>query len=122
MARILVVDDHDGVRATIGAILATGRHEVVEAADGTVDLGGIGPVDAAMVDVFMPGADGLEFLQRVRRERPGMPVVMMTGAPCFHGMDVVTLARRMGAAGVVLKPFDVEQVLSTVKRVLVEAG
>jgi len=121
MARILVLDDDDDVRPVLVELLTRKGHAVVEARDGLVDLKALGPVDLAITDVFMPGADGLEFLMRAGREAPRMPVVMLTGDPFFRGMDVLTVGRQLGAKAVLMKPVDVAALLKAVEAALAAA-
>ncbi len=83
-----------------------------------MDLAALGPIDLAITDVFMPGADGLEFLMRAGREAPRLPVVMLTGDPFFRGMDVLTVGRQLGAKAVLMKPVDLAALMRAVNAAL----
>ncbi|WP_171034010.1 PAS domain S-box protein [Lichenicoccus roseus] len=81
-ARLLLVEDDDAVRGVLAAQLADLGYVVIEAADGdaAVQLAEAGPpFDAAIVDVIMPGMDGRSLAEIIRRSRPSLPVLFMTG-------------------------------------------
>jgi DNA-binding response OmpR family regulator len=67
---------------------------------------------AVIVDLQLPGTDGLEILRQVRRRRPHIPVVVMTA---FGGPDVQDRVRRLGAAGYFNKPFLVENLVTALR-------
>ncbi len=71
------------------------------------------PFDCAVVDVRMPGMDGLELLRLVRRDYPALPVILLTGHASIElgvrGMD-------LGAFEYLLKPVDLDELLDTVRR------
>src|SRR6266481_3540044 len=82
MARILVVDDDAPVRTTVRLLLERGGHDVVAAADGRSGLKTIEAerFDLLIVDIFMPGMDGLETIRNVRSRLPDLPVLVMSGS------------------------------------------
>ncbi len=79
MATVLVVDDDATVREVVVAYLQQAGHETVEALDGpsAVDAAHAG-VDLVVLDVMLPGFDGLEACRRIRREQPDLPIVMLS--------------------------------------------
>lgn len=79
-ARVLVVDDNDQARKTIVKIVGKGRHVVaVPSGELALDHLARGPVDFAVVDVFMPFMNGLELLRRIRQDWPGVRVALVSG-------------------------------------------
>lgn len=102
---IYVVDDDPGVRESLEALLSAHGHAVVPCASAADFLARFEPATAAciLLDVRLPGMDGLTLLEALAGDRHGVPVVMMTA----HG-DVPMAARAMraGAADFVEKPFD----------------
>jgi two-component system invasion response regulator UvrY len=102
--RILLVDDHDlvrrGLRAMLGAELA--GVELGEATNGTQALAMVQAAAWSLVilDVGLPGATGIEVLKSVRRERPGLPVLLLSA---FGEEQYGLRALRAGAAGYVSK-------------------
>ncbi|WP_170920292.1 response regulator [Desulfacinum hydrothermale] len=75
--------------------------------------------DLALVDVKMPGMDGMEFLRRVRRRPEPFPVILMTG---YATQDTLDAAAKEGAALVLPKPFTPDELLNAVQGVLPPAG
>lgn len=81
MARILVIDDQPHVRAAISLVLQAKKFDVV-----AVDAGAAGlrefqaePFDLAIVDIFMPGMDGVKLIKELRLRRPDLPVIAISG-------------------------------------------
>lgn len=103
MKTILVVDDDPGVRAVLRHLLADLGYRVLEAPDALAALDVLSreSVSLALVDVRMPGRDGVWLVDQVVTRFPGTPIALVTGLP---EMDPhVTL--RPGVVGYVVKPF-----------------
>jgi two-component system cell cycle sensor histidine kinase/response regulator CckA len=117
--RIVVADDEPGLRMLLAATLSGAGYEVLQASNGleAVRLCEGGHVDLLLTDLVMPEHEGLETIRRMRVERPDIPVVAMSGA--FDG-GFLEVARAMGAAAVIHKPFTPDQVVKVVARVLDE--
>ena len=117
--RIVVADDESGMRLLLSVILTGAGYEVLEASNGleAVRLCERGGIDLLLTDLVMPDHEGLETIRRMRQERPDIPIVAMSGA--FDG-NFLEVARAMGAAAVIQKPFRPEQVLKVVGQVLDE--
>ena len=101
---MLVVDDDDGVRASVVRLLGARGFDVTEANDGLVAMGKLGTraFDVVLTDVHMPHVSGNELLQHVRQERYGCQVVVMTA---FADIASAVAAVRAGAFGFLTKPF-----------------
>ena len=121
-ARVLVVDDVATNRAVMRLFLQPLELEVLEAADATTALNILReePVDAALIDLHMPGIDGIELMRRIRGGRaidPALPAVAVTA-------DTSARADRLAEAGfddLVLKPIDQRGLESVLTRVLTGA-
>jgi two-component system response regulator FlrC len=103
MARLLIVDDEEGIRAFLEAALVTEGHQVTQAVDGADALATLARVgfDLVLTDLKMPAVDGLAVLARVREEHPGTQVIMLTA----HGtIEVAVEAMRAGAFDFLQKP------------------
>jgi DNA-binding NtrC family response regulator len=114
-ARILLVDDEESLRITLAANLELEGHTVLEAAsaEDALKLLSEQPVDVVLTDIRMPGLHGVELLRRIKRDRPDMPVVLMTA---FTAEELVDDALAEGAFTVLPKPFDVAHALDTILR------
>jgi two-component system nitrogen regulation response regulator GlnG len=114
---ILVVDDEEGVRWALTKALERGGYRVDLAVDGPTGLEAAAApgVDLVLLDVRLPGRDGLEVLREIRRQRADLPVIMMTA----HGtLQVAVEAMKLGAYDYIGKPFDTEEVLLVVEKAL----
>jgi len=115
---ILIVDDNDEVREALGALLESAGHQVLAAADGREALAFLRrcevPPCLVLLDLMMPGLNGWDFrAEQIRDERlAAIPVIVLSAHPL--AMD----AKNMGAAAVLLKPFDPETVLAAVRATL----
>ncbi len=115
--RILIVDDQRAVREELAFALSYQGFRTLEAQDGQQGLAALaqGDIAAVLLDIKMPGIDGLEVLTRLRPDHPDLPVVMISG----HGdLDTAVLAVRKGAHDFLQKPFDTDRVLVSVRNAL----
>ena len=105
--KVLVVDDELEVRLVLGDFLASRGYEVTQAQSGAEALGLLDRIrpDVVLLDVFMPGIDGMETLRRIVAAHPSLPVIMVTGNV---DVEVTSKALEMGAADYVPKPFDLQ--------------
>jgi NarL family two-component system response regulator YdfI len=114
--RILVADDHLIIRQGLRLILETqdGFELVGEAADGAeaVRLCGEMKPDVVLMDLRMPGMDGLTAIERLRVEQPGIAVVILT---TFNEDDLMMRGLRAGAKGYLLKDTDRETLFNTIR-------
>ena len=120
MARVLVVDDDHTVREVVISYLRAGGYDVVEAADGETALRVMrdGPADLVLLDLMLPGIDGLEVCRRLRAQGD-VPVIMLTALGAETDR-VVGLER--GADDYVTKPFSPRELVLRVDSVLRRAG
>src|SRR5712691_9253175 len=116
--RILVVDDEEAIREIVCAILAAHGYTWKQASSGMEALALLnsGEVFELMLsDLMMADLDGIGLLERTKEKFPDMPVVMVTAV---HDISVALAAIRNGAYDYLLKPFEREQLLATVRRAL----
>jgi two-component system response regulator MprA len=119
--RILVVDDERAVRDALRRALELQGYEVELAADGAEALAALeanGQPDAVVLDILMPGIDGLEVCRQIRRSGNAVPVLMLTARDAVgdrvEGLDA-------GADDYLVKPFALEELLARV-RALIRRG
>jgi CheY-like chemotaxis protein len=106
--RILVVDDNEDLRTTIQALLQADGFEVAVAADGEAALllHRSHPADVVVTDLFMPDKDGIETIIELKKLYPTVKIVAMSGWTSTQGSDYLQVAREIGAAVTLQKPFD----------------
>jgi two-component system nitrogen regulation response regulator NtrX len=113
MACLLVVDDEPNIRRMLAALLEEEGHVVAAAgtvAEAVAALPGVAP-DVVLLDLMLPDGSGMDVLERMRRQDPTVPVVMMSGRATLS--DAVR-ATRLGAFHFIEKPLSPEAVLLTV--------
>jgi two-component system response regulator AtoC len=115
---VLVVDDADGIRTYLKNLLPMKGYEVQLAEDGRKALalleGGADP-DVIILDVMMPGMDGLATLRAIKQLRPGVPVIMLS---VVGKASTIVEAMGLGAADYLNKPFEEEELEIALQRVL----
>ena len=116
-ASILVVDDEPDVREVLDEYLAAHGYAVaaVESAADAKSLAARTPFDLALVDIHMPGEDGLSLARHLRERYAGLAIVMLTSAGTVIDRIV---GLEMGADDYVAKPFDPRELLARVRSVL----
>lgn len=112
-ATILVVDDDQSIIDAVKTALETREHKVLSASSGEEALEKFEDeeIDIAFCDIKMPGMDGIELLKRIREISPQTHCIMMTA---YASVDSAVEAMREGAADYLRKPFEVEDIKSTV--------
>jgi DNA-binding NtrC family response regulator len=124
MARILVIDDDRAVRLAVQMVLEREGLEVHVADDGRAGLNAIKAeeFDLLIVDVFMPGMDGLETIRLVHEHRPGLPIIVMSGMSFRTGAapapDFLSMATKLGAVCSLKKPFRPRELLAVIAECL----
>lgn len=122
--RVLLVDDQLGVRRLLQEIFVAEGYSVSTAANGIDALDKVreAEFDLALVDMKMPGMGGLELLRHLKARFPGMVVIIMTA---YGELKVVNEALALGAYKCITKPFDIDELVKTVRTAFlrkVEAG
>ena len=120
MARILVIDDETEMRSLLRAVLEQAGHEVLDAADGNAasELCRGGSVDLIITDLLMPVQDGLEVIVEMKRERPDIKVIAVSGGGRAGQLDLLPAARQLGAARTFEKPFSTRELLDAIAELL----
>jgi len=113
--RILIVDDDEALRESLELVLASEGYEVASADCGETALERIEehPVDVVLCDLRMPGIDGFELMPQIRRQLPGVPIVLMSA---YGTEDLAVEAMRRGAYDYLAKPFQPSEVTLTLRK------
>jgi len=113
MAKVLIIDDEANIQKSLGEILGDEGHEVLTASNGEKGLAQLKsePVDVVLLDIKLPGIDGLEVLKRIKEGSPATVVIMISG----HGtIEAAVEAMKSGAYDFMEKPLSMKRVLITV--------
>jgi len=114
--RILVVDDEAKMRESLREILGQEGYEVVPAEEGRSALRALDDsILLVITDAKMPGMDGFELLRQIQKRNPDLPVVMITA---YGTTQLAVEAMRAGAYDYITKPFDPEQILHDVHKIV----
>ncbi|MDP6175052.1 MAG: response regulator [Rhodospirillales bacterium] len=120
MARILVIEDDQDVRAMVVRALSRAGHEMFEAADGSDGLSvfGLKRPDMVITDIFMPGMDGLETTRILLEIDPNLRIMAMSGGGPSQRMEYLEHAQTFGACGIIAKPFLPSELVAKVDEML----
>src|SRR5205814_3746311 len=116
--RILIVDDEETIREIVSSMLTSANFNCRQAASGMEALALLDSgeeFELMLSDLMMANLDGIGLLEKTKERFPDMPVVMVTAV---HDISVALAALRNGAYDYLLKPFEREQLLATVRRAL----
>lgn len=115
--KILITDDRAGIRSLLKEVLQESGYEVLTAAGGQEGIKIVqeNTIDIVLLDMKMPGMDGLETLRLIKKAQPNVKVIIMTA---YEDMEIIKEVQKRGASCYISKPFDIEELLSTIKRLL----
>lgn len=119
MSKILIIEDEGAIRRVLKKIISeeNDSYKVEEAEDGLVGIEMISKSDFDLVlcDIKMPKMDGIEVLEKIKKLKPEIPIVMISG----HGdLDTAVNTMRLGAFDYISKPPDLNRLLNTVRNAL----
>jgi DNA-binding response OmpR family regulator len=112
--KILVIDDNAGVRHTLSKLLAKRGHDVVTAADGDrgIMLFRAEHPRVVIADIVMPQQEGIETIIQIKRERPEVKVIAISGGGRESKDSLLHTAQLFGADTILEKPFDPQELLA----------
>ncbi len=118
--KLLVIDDELGVRESLRMVLKE-QYDLVTASSGDEGLRLLGSelVDVVLLDILMPGMDGLEVLEHLKVQNPAVQVIMLTATKT---VKTAVTAMKLGAFDYVTKPFDIDELLVIVDRAMQSAA
>jgi len=113
--KVLIVDDETELLDSLATVLGRRGMTVSTCPDGYQALEFLqqNTVDIVVLDVKMPGIDGLETLRRIRKAHPGLDVILLTGHP---SVETAMEGLKQGAAEYVMKPVEVEELVTSIRR------
>jgi two-component system, NtrC family, nitrogen regulation response regulator NtrX len=114
---ILLIDDEESIRNTLSAVLRDEGYKVTTAPEGETGIKEVtaGNTDLVLLDIWMPGMDGIEVLKKIKEKWPEIPVVMISG----HGnVETAVSATKHGAFDFIEKPLSIDKVVLTIEHAL----
>jgi DNA-binding response OmpR family regulator len=114
---ILVVEDDPTVRTLIKRVLSRSGFDVTDVADGrhAIDAARATDFDLVITDLVMPELEGLETIRTLKRERPSVEILAVSGA---YGGAFLHAAELLGARATLAKPFDVDALVAAVEGIV----
>ncbi|THD80986.1 MAG: response regulator [Phenylobacterium sp.] len=111
---VLVVEDDAELLQVISRALGAAGHTVLTAANGEAGLRVFRaePPDVVVCDIVMPDRDGIELIPEMKGLQPGVKVVAISGRQMIGALDVLSLAKRLGADATLAKPFAMDALLA----------
>ncbi|MFD0050833.1 response regulator [Actinomycetes bacterium NPDC127524] len=115
--KILIVDDQFGIRILLNEVLHKEGYETFQAANGiqALDVVNTHSPDLVLLDMKIPGMDGIEILKRMKQVDPDIRVIIMTA---YGELDMIQEAKDLGAMTHFAKPFDIDDIRAAVREYL----
>jgi two-component system, NtrC family, response regulator AtoC len=116
-ACIMIVDDEEIVRTSLTSWLLEDGYEVLSAESGESALEELKKrdYDLVLIDLKMPGMDGLQLMKEIKKDLPDLPLIIMTA---YATVDTAVKAIKEGAYDYLMKPFDPEEISITIKKII----
>ncbi len=120
MAPILIIDDDPQINHLLQDVLELEGYQVITAQRATEGLHHLETttIDLVITDVIMPDKEGLETIREMRQRFPQTKILAISGGLTRSGVDVLEIAKRLGANSVLSKPFGVEDLIQSVRMLL----
>lgn len=121
MPTVLVIDDDDVVRGLLARALKGAHYEVIEAADGHegLTMARNHMPDLVVTDLVMPVQEGVETILALRRDRPRLPIIAISGG-VSNSRLYLDIAGKIGARRILPKPFTPKELLQLIEQVFAE--
>jgi len=118
MSHVLVIDDDPLIRQTIRFALEDAGFNVIEAESGVDGCIAVAEssFDLVITDILMPNKDGIETIIEVKRTRPSLRILAMSGGGKIEGREYLSLAARLGVNDTICKPFQRSALISKVQQ------
>ena len=114
---VLIIEDDPSLRDSLQRTLRGKRYHVLEAGEGGegMMLLRTHAVDVVLVDMFMPGKEGVETVRELRRSYPNLKIIAMSGGGKKGEVDVLLVAKAMGCHHTLVKPFSGDDLIKAIE-------
>jgi DNA-binding response OmpR family regulator len=121
MANVLLIDDDEMLRTVLAIAIEQAGHSVLQAEDGQkgVELSRAANIDIVVTDLIMPVQEGVETIMTLRRERPRLPIIAISGG-VSNSKLYLDIAGKIGAKRMLPKPFAPRQLVALIEEILNE--
>lgn len=118
---ILIIEDDPSLRDSLQRTLRGKRYRILEAGEGGegMKLLQAHAVDIVLIDMFMPGKEGIETIREIRRAHPSVKIIAMSGRGTKGDVDVLLVAKAMKCHQTLVKPFSGEALIKAIEAQLV---
>jgi len=123
MPTIVIADDDKNLRSMLKQIFEVENYTVLEADNGekAIEYVNKNHVDLVITDLIMPKKEGIETINELNHKYPSLPVFAMSGACMTDSKIYLEIAKKLGVVKTFLKPFDINEMLDSVKSVIYSA-
>ncbi|MEJ2657360.1 MAG: response regulator [Desulfobacterales bacterium] len=120
MATILIIDDDEQFRTMLRQLIERNGHEVKEASEGKegIKVYRESPTDLIITDLIMPGKDGIETIQELKKDFPDIKIIAISGGGRLGPQDYLHLAKMLGAKRTLTKPIELPELLKAIEELL----
>lgn len=124
MARLLLIDDDDQIRAFLRQMLEREGYEVMTASDGKegIRLYREQPADLVITDIIMPEKEGIETIRELKRDFQDVKIITISGGGKLAPELYLNLSKQLGALRTITKPFDRKKLLVEIRQILKKRG
>ena len=118
--RVLIIDDDEQIRVLLRQMMEWAGYEVLVAENGRIamQLHQRQPADLVITDLIMPEQEGLETISKLKKNNKNIKIIAISGGGRIGPEAYLPAARELGADRVFSKPFDVQEIVETVKELL----
>ncbi len=120
MAQILIIDDDDQFRVMLRKLMERNGYEVVEASNGKegIKIYRENPTDLIITDLIMPDKDGIETIQELKQNFPGVKIIAISGGGRLGPSGYLHMAQILGAQRTLTKPIELPELLKAIEELL----
>lgn len=114
---VLIIEDDPSLRDSLRRTLRKTGYTILQAAEGGEGLALLGThvIDVVLIDIFMPGKEGIETIQAIRRTHPQVKIIAMSGGGERMYIDILRVAKASGCHQTLDKPFSEETLINAIQ-------